>query len=73
MRLDGPHFQTEQRQRRGWIMPYSVALTHANVPGPNRKDAWFRDLSWWKLNKHPLSSFEDNWSLNSAPHEKDDL
>ena len=65
-------FKSSSRSVRAWIMPYSVALSQANVPGPNRKDAWFRDLSWLKLNKLPLSVFENNWSLNPAPHEKAD-
>jgi hypothetical protein len=65
-------FKPSSGSVRAWIMPYSVALSHANVPGPNRKDAWFRDLSWLKLNKLPLSAFENNWSLNPAPHEKAD-
>ncbi len=55
---------------RSWIIPYVIAKASANVPGPNRKDAWFRDLSWSKLNKLPLSAFENNWSLADAPHEK---
>ena len=55
---------------RSWILPYDVAKASANVPGPNRKDAWLRDLSWSKLNKAPLSAFENNWSLQLSPHEK---
>lgn len=65
-------FKSSSGSVRAWIMPYSVALSHANVPGPNRKDSWFRDLSWLKLNKLPLSAFENNWSLDPAPHEKAD-
>ncbi|HUG22841.1 hypothetical protein [Piscinibacter sp.] len=55
---------------RSWIMPYVVAKAHANVPGPDRKSAWFRDLSWSRLNKLPLSAFENNWSLVDNPHER---
>ena len=55
---------------RSWILPHDLAKACANVPGPNRKDAWLRDLSWSKLNKLPLSAFENNWSLNTNPHEK---
>ncbi len=55
---------------RSWIVPYTLAKALANVPGPNRKDAWFRDLSWSKLNKTPLSAFENNWSLDASPIEK---
>jgi hypothetical protein len=54
---------------RSWVIPYEVAKVRANVPGPNRKDAWFRDISWSKLNKLPLSAFENNWSLNENPSE----
>jgi hypothetical protein len=54
---------------RSWVIPYGVAKAYANVPGPNRKDAWFRDISWSKLNKLPLSAFENNWSLNENPSE----
>jgi hypothetical protein len=53
---------------RSWIMPYAVAEACANVPGPNRKDPWNRELSWSKLNKSPLSAFENNWSLNANPN-----
>ena len=52
---------------RSWVMPYAVAKFNANVPGPDRKDAWLRDLSWSKLNKPPLASFENNWSLVAEP------
>jgi hypothetical protein len=55
---------------RSWILPYELAKSCANVPGPNRKDSWFRDLSWSKLNKSPLLAFENNWSLNVNPNEK---
>jgi len=54
---------------RSWIIPYQVALTYANMPGPNRKDAWLREVSWSKLTKQPLAAFENNWSLNTAPYE----
>ena len=60
-------FKPKSGSVRAWIMPYSTALSNANVPGPNRKDAWFRDLTWLKLNKLPLSVFENNWSLDPAP------
>jgi len=50
---------------RSWIIPYHVAKSHANVPGPKRKDVWFRFLTWSKLMKPPLSAFENNWSLNT--------
>ena len=58
---------------RSWIVPYDTAKNHANTPGPDRKNAWFRDLSWSRLNKLPLSLFENNWSLNLDPYEKSSL
>jgi hypothetical protein len=57
---------------RSWVIPYAVAKLHANVPGQARKDAWFRDLSWSKLNKLPLACYEGNWSLLETPEEKSD-
>ena len=48
---------------RSWVIPYDFAMEHANVPVKNRKDSWFRDLSWTKLNSETLSIFEDNWTL----------
>jgi hypothetical protein len=42
----------------------SIALSHANRPGPQRKEPHIRDISWAKLTKAPLSSFEDNWKMN---------
>ena len=48
---------------RAWVIPYDLAKAHANVPGADRKDPWFRDLSWSKINRDPLSSYENNWSL----------
>ena len=52
---------------RSWVMPYEVAKLSANTPGQGRKNAWFRYLSWVKLNRQPLSSYENNWALES-PH-----
>jgi len=52
---------------RSWIMPYEIAKSHANTPGPRRKDPWFRDVSWSRLNKPPLSGYENNWSLQHDP------
>jgi hypothetical protein len=53
---------------RSWVVPYPVVKAHSNVPGPSRKDAWFRDLGWNKLTREPLASYENNWSLNESPH-----
>ena len=55
---------------RSWVIPYVVAKAHSNVPGPNRKDAWFRDLSWAKLNTLPLAAYENNWALTSDPSDR---
>ncbi len=52
---------------RSWIVPYEVVEQNANVPGLGRKDAWFRDVSWAKLNKSPLADYENNWSLLADP------
>lgn len=48
---------------RSWIIPYDIARQNASVPGPNRKQPHFRDLSWARLNRAPLSAYENNWSL----------
>jgi len=60
-------FKQKSKPTRSWIIPFQLALDHANVPGANRKQAWMRDLSWSKLNRSPLSLFESNWDLNANP------
>ncbi len=57
-------FLTKEGKLRAWVMPYSVAKAYANVPGPGRKQAHMRDLSWVKLQKAPLAAYENNWSLS---------
>jgi hypothetical protein len=57
-------FLTKEGKLRSWVMPLSVAKAHANVPGPGRKQAHVRDLSWAKLLKDPLAAYENNWSLS---------
>lgn len=52
---------------RSWIIPYAIAKAHANAPGLNRKNAWFREISWSKLTTSRLADFEGNWSLDAAP------
>lgn len=52
---------------RSWVIPFASALDQANSPGPGRKDPWNRDISGAKLNRPPLSGFENNWSLVTAP------
>jgi len=51
---------------RSWVIPYRLAKELGNVPTPTRKDPWFRDVSWAKLNRPPLAAYEDNWNLNLA-------
>jgi hypothetical protein len=60
-------FKDRNASVRAWVLPWRTALENANVPGPDRKDAWYRDISWSKLNKAPLSNYEDNWRLLAAP------
>ena len=35
---------------RAWVVPFEVAKSNANKPGPQRKDPWIRDISFKKLN-----------------------
>jgi len=56
-------FRPERGAVRSWIIPFEAAKSNANTPGPNRKDAWEREISWAKLNRKPLSSYENNWAL----------
>ena len=49
---------------RSWVIPYGLAKDLSNKPGPNRKNPSFRDLSWAKLNRKPLSAYESNWALD---------
>jgi Holliday junction resolvase-like predicted endonuclease len=60
-------FKPKQGPIRSWVLPFDVAKKNANVPGPNRKDPWMREISWSKLNKLPLQNYEGNWTL--ARHE----
>ncbi len=56
-------FKAADGSLRAWVLPHELAKEHANLPGPNRKDSWFRDLSWSKLNREPLAAYENNWAL----------
>lgn len=56
-------FKPKEGPIRSWVMPHALAKSSANVPGADRKDPWFRDLSWTKLNRAPLVRYENNWSL----------
>ena len=57
-------FKKKDGDLRSWVIPYLVALKHANKPGRNRIDPWFRDIMWWKLVEEPLSLYENNWIMN---------
>ncbi|MFM9905210.1 MAG: hypothetical protein ACKVQJ_11645 [Pyrinomonadaceae bacterium] len=48
---------------RSWVIPFDIACENANKPGALRKDPHNRDISWAKLNRAPLISYEDNWKL----------
>lgn len=52
---------------RAWIIPFSVAREYGNKPLPTRKDPHNRDVSFAKLNRPPLSQYENNWGLNLQP------
>jgi hypothetical protein len=47
-------FKPTEGLLRAWVIPY-------------RKDPWFRDISFSKLKKDPLSRYEENWSLLKKP------
>jgi hypothetical protein len=48
---------------RSWIVPFAVARELGNKPLPTRKDPHNRDMSFAKLNREPLSGYENNWAL----------
>lgn len=50
-------------QIRSWVVPFDVARELGNKPLPSRKDPHNRDVSFAKLNRAPLSFYEDNWAL----------
>ena len=60
-------FKPKAGTLRSWVIPFDVALSHANTPGPARNDAWEREIAWRKLQVAPLLGYEDNWEL--ARHE----
>ena len=62
-------FKSNDSMIRSWVMPYNIAKYYANNPGKERKNPWFRDISWSRLNKLPLSNYEGNWSMNPNPGE----
>lgn len=50
---------------RSWIIPFAVAQNNANSPGVNRKDPHIRDIIFQKLEREPLSQYENNWKLQN--------
>lgn len=52
---------------RSWVIPFETAREYGNVPTPGRKDPHIRDVSFHKLNKEPLSLYENNWLLEREP------
>jgi hypothetical protein len=48
---------------RAWVVPFEVAKSNANKPGPQRKDPWVRDISFKKLNAENLRVYENNWRM----------
>lgn len=52
---------------RSWVIPFSVARENANQPPATRKDPHIRYIAYTKLNREPLSTYEDNWTLNAQP------
>ena len=58
-------FKQKEEALRSWIIPFTVAKEYANVPGPERKDPWMRDISFEKLQKKPLCDYENNWELHA--------
>lgn len=59
-------FKPRESSLRSWVIPFNVAMANANCPGPGRKAPWERDISWSKLNRPPLSDYEDNWTMDAG-------
>jgi len=64
-------FQRKDGSIRSWVIPYSVAKDNADNRGENRKDPHMRYVSWAKLNRQPLSCYENNWALAPNPSPQD--
>lgn len=52
---------------RAWVVPFDIARELGNKPQPTRKDPYNRDMSFAKLNRQPLSGYENNWGLDRDP------
>ena len=48
---------------RAWVVPFEIAREYGNKPLQSRKDPYNRDVSFAKLNRDPLSRYENNWEL----------
>jgi len=57
-------FRQRDGRLRSWVMPFATAREFGNTATAKRKDPHVRDVSWAKLNRLPLSAFENNWNLN---------
>jgi len=60
-------FVSRSSKMHSWIVPFTKAREFGNKAGPNRKDPHNRDLSFAKLNREPLSRYENNWNLHPSP------
>ena len=56
-------FKTKTGPVRSWVVPFAVARDLGNKVSPTRKDPHQRDVSWAKLNREPLSKYQDNWEM----------
>lgn len=59
-------FQPKEGPVRAWVIPFDVSKRYANRPGPGRKNAHLRDVSWATLTKGALATYEDNWTLRTV-------
>jgi len=57
-------FKPREGGLRCWVIPAPTVEKHSNRPGAERKDPWFREISWRALNGPALSTFENNWDMN---------
>lgn len=60
-------FNTAKGLIRSWVIPSDVCFANANTFTEKRKAPWVRDVSWAKLNREPLSRYEDNWKMEHEP------
>ena len=60
-------FKSAKGILRSWVIPSDVCIPNANTFSKKRKDPWFRDISWAKLNREPLINYENNWNMEHDP------